>query len=103
MTQSRSVLVLLVALVLSVSFAVPAEDVLETACEESESLPCGIIPVVFIAAPTAVQDAPASRPGASRLLRTSLSGPKVRGSDRWAGLPSTVSRSLMILDHSFRC
>jgi hypothetical protein len=103
MTQSRSVLVLLVALVLSVSFAVPAEDVPETAYDESESLPCESTPVVSIAASETVEEAPAVRADASQLLRTSLRRVAVRCSDRWAELPCTVSPLLVILDHSFRC
>jgi hypothetical protein len=103
MTRSRSALVLLVALVLSVSFAVPAEDVPETAYDESESLPCESTPVVSIAAPETVGEAPAVRAGPSQLLRTSLKSLEVRRSDRWAELLCTVSHSLIILDHSFRC
>jgi hypothetical protein len=102
MTQSRSVHVLLVALVLSVSFAVPAEDVPETAYDESGSLPCEITPVVSVAAHKTVGEAPVLRAGASQLPRTSLRSPEVR-SDRWVGLPCTVSHFLIILDHSFRC
>jgi hypothetical protein len=103
MPQSRSVLVLLVALVLSVSFAVPAEDVPETAYDESESLPCESTPAVSIAAPKTVGEAPAVRAGPSQLLRTSLKRLEVRRSDRRAELSCTVSRSLIILDRPFRC
>ena len=103
MTQSRSVLVLLVALVLSVSFAVPAEDVPETAYDESESLPCERTPVVSIAAPETVREAPAVRAGTSQLLRTSLRSLELCRSVRWAELPCTVSHFLIILNHSFRC
>jgi len=97
------VLVLLVGLVLSVSFAAPAEDVPETAYDESESLPCESTPVISIAAPKAVGEAPAVRAGVSQLFRTSLKKLEVRRSDRWAELPCTISHSLIILDHSFRC
>jgi len=103
MRRAYSILVLCVLLGFGVSLAVQVEDVQETAYDESESLPCESTPVVFIAAPKAVRDAPAMRPGASQLLRTSLSGPKVRGSDRWAELHCAVHSSLMILNHSFRC
>jgi hypothetical protein len=103
MTRSRSALVLLVALVLSVSFAVPAEDVPETAYDESESLPCESTPVVSVATPETVEEAPAVRAGPSQLLRTSLKRLEVRRFDRWAELPCTVSPSLIILEHSFRC
>ena len=63
MTQSRPVVVLLVALVLSVSFAVPAENVPETAYDESESLRCAGTPVIFIAASEAVGEATAAVAG----------------------------------------
>jgi hypothetical protein len=74
----------------------------ETAYDESESLPCESTPVVSIAAPKTVREEPAVRAGASQLSRTSLRSLEVR-SDRWAGLPCTVSHSLIILDHLFRC
>ena len=103
MRQSRSVLVLLVALVLSVSFAVPTEDVPETAYDESEALPYERTPVVSIAAPKTVREAPAVRAGTSQFLRTSLRGLEVCRSGRWTELPCTVSHSLVIFDRSFRC
>jgi len=103
MTQSRSMLVLLVALVLSVSFAVSAEDLPETAYDESESLPCESTAVVSIAAPETVGEAPAVRAGPSQLLRIPLRRLEVRRSGRRARLSCTVSHSLIILDHSFRC
>jgi hypothetical protein len=102
MPRSRSVLVLLVALVLSVSFAVPAEDVPETAYDESEALPYESTPVISIAAPKTVR-APAVLAGTSQLLQTSLRSLEQRRSGRWAELPCTVSHFLIILDHSFRC
>jgi hypothetical protein len=54
MTHPRSVLVLFVVLVLGVSFAVPAEDIPDTAYDKSESLPCESTPVVSIALPKIV-------------------------------------------------
>jgi hypothetical protein len=57
MTQSRSVLVVLVALVLSVSFAVPAEDAPETAYDESETLPIEGVPTLAITTPASVAKA----------------------------------------------
>ena len=103
MTQSRSVLVVLAAFVLSLSFAVPAGDVAETSYDESESLPWESTPVVSIAAPKTVEEAPAVRAGVPQLLRTSQKRLSVRRSDRWAESPCTVSHSLIILNHSFRC
>lgn len=40
MRKSHALLVLFVGLVLSASFAIPAEDVPETVYDDSESLPC---------------------------------------------------------------
>jgi hypothetical protein len=63
-------------------------------------------PVVSIAAPKTVGEAPTVRVvrvGTSQLLSTFLRRLEVRRSDRWAGVPCTVSPSLIILDHSFRC
>jgi len=103
MRRASSILVLSVLLGFGVSLAVPAEDVPETAYDESESLPFESTPVVSMAAPKTFEEAPAVRAGASQLLCTSLRTLEVRRSDRWAELPCTVSPSLIILDHSFRC
>ena len=51
MSGLRSALVVIIALVLGVSFTVPAEDVPETAYDEPESLPCESTPVVSMAVP----------------------------------------------------
>lgn len=51
MTLSRAVLVLFVALALSASFAIPAEDVPETAYDESETLPAESAPTLANAGP----------------------------------------------------
>ena len=61
MTKSRPALVLLIAVVLGVSVAVPAEDVPETAYDESESLPYESTSVFSSAVPKAVAQAPAVR------------------------------------------
>ena len=97
------VLIVFVLLGFGVSVVVPAEDVPETAYDESESLPCEGTPVVSITAPNAVTEAPAVRAVTSHLSRTSLKRLAVRRSDRWAELPATVSHSVIIFDHSFRC
>ena len=101
--QLRSVFVLFVALGVSVSFAMPAEDAPETAYDESESLPCESTPVVSVAMPNTIREALAVRVGTSQVLRTSLRRLEVRRSDRRAELACTVSHSLVILDHSVRC
>ena len=51
MPRLRSVLVLLFALALSVSFAIPAQDVPETDYDESESVPYESTPMFTIAGP----------------------------------------------------
>jgi len=102
MTRSRSVLVWLVALLLSVSFAVPTEDAPETPYDESEALPYESTPVVAIAAPKTVREVPAVG-GASQLLRTFLRRLEVHRSGCWAEFPCAVSPSLTILNHSLRC
>ena len=61
MSKSRSVLVLLIAVVLAMSVAVPAEDVPETAYDESEALPYESTSVFSIAVRKAVAPAPAVR------------------------------------------
>ena len=103
MTQSHSVLVLLVALVLSVSFAVPAEDAPETAYDESESLPCESTPVVSIAAPENTVKTSTVRPSASRLRFGSLTSSDTQKLAPRIGCAYPTSDSVAILEHSLRC
>jgi hypothetical protein len=103
MTQSRSVLVLLVALVLSMSFAVPAEDVPETAYDESEALPYESTPVISIAAPKNAVETSAVRPRASRLRFGSLKKSDRQKLDLRIGWAYPTSDSVAILEHSLRC
>jgi len=103
MTRSRSVLILLVALVLSVSFAVPAEDDPETQYDESESLPYESSPAVPVAEVVAAGLAPVRQPCVVRsccgcLRRTSAS--RLEYKTGWAYPPSD---SLFIVDHALRC
>jgi hypothetical protein len=53
MRKPRSALILFVLLVLSLSFAVPAEDALETNYDESETQPYEAIPLLCLASPLA--------------------------------------------------
>ena|SRR5215469_6973503 len=95
----RVAVVLFAALTLSLSFTVPAEDVPETAQDESESLPYETTPLfsghlVEESAP-ALPVAPIGRsdsPPAPRhvVVRAELAGHRDRG-------------SLPILNHSLRC
>jgi hypothetical protein len=103
MRMHSSVLVLFVFLAFSASQAVPAEDVPETAYDESESLPCESTPMISIVVPETVAEAPAVRPRASRLRLGSLRRPGAQHLDHGTGWDRLVSDSLTILDHSLRC
>ena len=72
MPRSRSVLVLLVALALSVSFAVPIENDPGTPYDESESLPYEGSPAVSVAPPEDGSGMPAVRLRLFRLRRGCL-------------------------------
>jgi hypothetical protein len=116
MVRSRCVLVF-VAFVLTLSFAVPREDVAETHYDESEFLPyigtrvvLSAVPepvvevsVVSSAVPECVAEAPAVRPRAPRFRLGSLTRPGAQPLDRRTGWAYPVSDSLAILDHSLRC
>jgi hypothetical protein len=82
MRKPRSALILFVLLVLSLTLAVPAEDVLETTYDESETQPYEDVPLFSILLPSATgctTQAPISglhlHSGApSRLARTCFAG-----------------------------
>lgn len=74
MTRPRSILVFIFAVALSVPFGVHAEDMPETAYDESASMPFESIPGVSIAAPKVKRHLPPDRP--SKLLFASAT--KVR-------------------------
>lgn len=97
MTKLRSVLVLLAAFVVSVSFALPAEDVPETAYDESESLLWKSTPVF----PIAVLETLAEAPVRARAVAFRKHGPQ--RIDLRTGSSHPVSDSLIILHHSLRC
>ena len=103
MRRASSILVLFVLLAFGLSLAVPAEDVPETAYDESESLPCESTPVVSIAAPEPVAEAPTVCARASLLHRGSLGGVGTHPIDHGIGSPGLNSGSLTIHNHSFRC
>jgi len=102
MRKLRSVFVLLAALALSLSFAVPAEDLPETAYDESESLPYEMtLPQSFDrvqeSAPT-FQVVPIAQ---SDLFSTPRQALVRAGCGELAAHP--ISDSLIILDHTLRC
>ena len=97
------ILVLFVLLVFGVSLAVPAEDVPETAYDESESLPCESTSVFSIAVPKTVAQAPAVRIRVPLFRLGSLRRFGTQRLDHRTGSPYPISDSLTILDHSLRC
>jgi hypothetical protein len=98
MRMFRTALVVLAVLTLSLSFAVPAEDVPETAQDESESLPyettplsCALVEESARALSVVPIGRNYSRPAIRHVVvRTELSGQANPG-------------SLTILDHTLRC
>jgi len=103
MPRSRSVLVLLLALVLSVSFAVPAEDDPETPYDESESLPYESSPAVSGAELEAAAPAPVGQLRVVRLRRGSLRRTCAQRLEHRTGWAYPICDSLTILDHTLRC
>lgn len=101
MTLPRPLCVVFVALALSVSFAAPAEDVLETAYDESELLPYENTSVLSIRlanaeAPPRPTRVPPLRLGPQTKLRTQ----RINHGNGWA---CPICDSLTILNHSRRC
>jgi hypothetical protein len=103
MVASRPAFIVIVALVLGASFAIPAEDVPETAYDESESLPCERTPVFSITVSESVAEAPAAQICRFRIRCNSLRGSGAKRLERRTGWAYPICGSLTILDHSFRC
>jgi hypothetical protein len=102
MIAFRSTLVLIVVLVLGVSFAIPAEDVSETAYDESESLPCESTPVAWIAVLEDWAQPTTTRPGVVRVHR----GVWKRNGQQYKRMPyglHSIPNARIILDRSLRC
>jgi len=66
MRKPRSALLFFVLLVLGLSLAVPAEDVLETAYDESENLPFAAAPLILDVVPQPSSSIVQSLPGVLR-------------------------------------
>jgi hypothetical protein len=103
MRRSCSILVLFLLLAFGVSVAVPAEDVPETAYDESESLPCEVTPLFSIAVAKAVEAAPAVLTGASPRCFDAVAENCGPYRERRAGALHAVLDSLTILNSSLRC
>jgi len=102
MRKPRCILVILLLSVFGVSLAVPAEDLPETAYDESETLPYEGTPQFLIVAPQA----------SARMAKAELSfgfldslgrlNKRSRQAENITGL-LVASDSLTIRNHSFRC
>ena len=103
MRKWRFVLVVLAALALSVSFAVPGEDVPETPYDESEALPYASTSVFSVPVPNAVVRTPSGRPIVAVARPDSLRRFGSQGLDHPSGSPHPISDSFIILDQSLRC
>ena len=102
MTKARSLLVLLVAFLLGMYSAIPAEDVPETAYDESDSLPYECTLLFSVEIPKPFTDAPVVLTRVSILRSTSLRLCAYRPVRR-TSLSSQISGLLIILDHAFLC
>lgn len=98
----RSALVLLAAVALCLSFAVPGEDVAETAYDESESLPYEMPPRF---SGDLVQGAALASQVGAIVRRDLLSTPRHSLGGAWckALAPHPKSDSLILIDHLLRC
>lgn len=104
MKDSVFTLFLLVALVLGISFAIPAEDGPDTPYDESEQLPCESTVGALIKPleePAEVPRAVLKRGGL--LQSDSTTGFELIRTDQQTVSPRLVPGSLPILGHSLRC
>ena len=103
MRKLRCLLAVLVALVFGLSLAVSAEDVPDTAYDESDSLPYEITSIFCIAQLRPVAQGQAVLPRSSlRCLASRRSFNKQDHANR-TGLPHSVAHYLNVLEHFFRC
>jgi hypothetical protein len=102
MRRASSILVLFVLLAFGVSLAVPAEDVPETAYDESEALPYENAPLFSVVVPQAsVRIAEAD--SCSSQLRFNSSARRCNRSRENDTQSQHVPDSLTIRNHSLRC
>src|SRR5579871_2479369 len=100
MRKPCSILLLCVLVGFGLSVIVPAEDVPETAYDESEALPYVSTPLVSIAAPKPAGAAPG---GTTILALLRLDSLRRFVLDHRAISPRAACDSLTILDHTLRC
>jgi len=103
MRKPFSILVLCVLLGFCVSLVVPAEDVPETAYDESEALPYVSSSMFSVAVPKPVVPAPGVRGVAALLRPGSLRRFATQRFEQGTCRTYPICNSLTILDHSFRC
>jgi len=102
MRRASFIVVLFVLLAFGVSLAAPAEDVPETAYDESEALPYEGTPLFSSAAPKTAAAAPTVLTVASPRCSDPAAGCEPYQKPR-AGAGHTVSDSLTVLNCSLRC
>ena len=98
----RSVLVIVALLSLGLALVVPAEDLLETAYDESEALPYAGLPLFSLTVPQASALATAELRCGSMFRLNALPRGSQRSLARECGL-YLHPNSLAILNHSLRC
>ena len=95
-------LALLVVLVMSVFFAIPAENAVETSYDESESLPFDSTPVLSIAG-AGISERLTPRTHGTKAVQLCSARDEIGLFDIRAGLTQTICHSLTTLYQSFRC
>ncbi len=103
MRKPCSILLLCVLLCFGVSVVVPAEDVPETAYDESDALPYENTAVIAIAVPKAVVPGSTVSGIVPLLLPVSLRKLGTQRFDHETGRTYPICDSLTILDRSLRC
>jgi len=103
MRKPRSILVVSVLLSFGLCMVVPAEDLPETAYDESERLPYASTPVFSVPVPNSVVRAPAGRPLVAASYPGSLRGLGTQRLDHQRGSQYPICDSITIRDHTLRC
>ena len=103
MSKLRCILVVLAVFALSLSFAVPEEDVPETPYDESEALPYESTPLFSIMLQESARAPQWVVTRAFPLQFHPTTGRDEIRSERLARTPHPICGSVTILDHSLRC
>ena len=103
MEKPASILLLCVLLGFGLSTVIPAEDLPETAYDESESFPYVIISAFTITVLKPAAQTPAARNIIVPLGVNSLNAPARQFSSQWADSSCRICDSFVILDQSLRC